>query len=75
MKVLKSLEQHEAERMEAHRVRLNKIASKQGDLNGIACPDCGEELMDKTPAMILSSYPPQKNTVCSKCDYVGYRHI
>lgn len=41
--------------------------------NGIACPKCGEELMDSNPMMTLTSFPAQKNVNCSKCDYVGYR--
>lgn len=41
--------------------------------NGIACPNCGEELMDSNPMMTLTSHPAQKNTHCSSCDYRGYR--
>jgi hypothetical protein len=41
--------------------------------NGIACPKCGEELMDSNPMLTLTSFPAQKNVNCSKCDYVGYR--
>jgi hypothetical protein len=41
--------------------------------NGIACPDCGEELLDSNPMETLASNPPQKNTKCSSCDYTGYR--
>jgi len=42
-------------------------------LNGLACPDCGAELLDSQPMFQLSSSPPQKNVNCSKCKYVGYR--
>ena len=42
-------------------------------LNGIACPECGEELLDSNPMVTLTSMPAQKNVHCSKCDYVGYR--
>jgi len=42
-------------------------------LNGIACPECGEELLDSNPMITLTSYPAKKNINCSKCDYVGYR--
>jgi hypothetical protein len=42
-------------------------------LNGIACPKCGEELYDSSPNCILTSMPAQKNVHCSKCDHVGYR--
>ena len=43
--------------------------------NGIACPKCGEELLDTQPNVTLSSMPPKKNVGCSnkECDYVGYR--
>jgi len=43
--------------------------------NGIACPKCGEELLDTKPNEILTSMPPSKNVACSnrKCDFVGYR--
>jgi len=41
--------------------------------NGIACPKCDRECFDSTPNITLTSYPPQKNISCSKCDYTGYR--
>lgn len=41
--------------------------------NGIACPECGEELWDIEPREILTSYPPQKSVACLKCGYTGYR--
>jgi C4-type Zn-finger protein len=43
--------------------------------NGIACPKCGEELLDTQPNVTLASMPPKKNVGCSseKCDYIGYR--
>lgn len=43
--------------------------------NGIACPKCGEELLDTNPNVTLTSMPPKKNVGCSsdKCDYTGYR--
>lgn len=45
--------------------------------NGIACPKCGEELLDTQPNVTLTSMPPKKNVGCSndKCDYTGYRAI
>lgn len=42
--------------------------------NGIACPDCGEELMDTNPLLILCSEPPKKDVKCSVCEYTGYRN-
>lgn len=41
--------------------------------NGIACPNCGEELVDVDDT-ILCSTPPQKNTACQSCNYIGYRY-
>lgn len=42
--------------------------------NGQKCPDCGSELWDTTPNVILTSMPAQKNTHCD-CGYKGYRRI
>lgn len=41
--------------------------------NGIACPKCGAELYDSNPFIILTSFPPQLEVHCEKCDYTGYR--
>lgn len=41
--------------------------------NGIACPNCREELMDSHPFITLTSWPAQKNVHCSKCEYTGFR--
>jgi hypothetical protein len=41
--------------------------------NGIACPECGEELLDSNPNMTLTSNPAKKSIHCSKCKYNGYR--
>jgi hypothetical protein len=68
-KKLKTLDEHNSERGGFH-WRLN---SNEPQLNGIACPKCGEELYDSNPMMTLSSMPPQKNVHCSKCGYNGYR--
>jgi hypothetical protein len=43
--------------------------------NGIACPECGNELMDTNPMMTLTSHPAKKNVHCSKCEYKGYRIV
>jgi len=43
-------------------------------LNGIACPECGEELLDSYPMIILTSLPARKNIHCPKCNYKGYRN-
>jgi len=41
--------------------------------NGIACPECGAELYDTQPNMMLTSNPPQYYIGCQKCDYTGTR--
>jgi hypothetical protein len=41
--------------------------------NGIACPNCGNELYDSNPAFMLTSYPPQYRVHCEHCHYSGYR--
>lgn len=41
--------------------------------NGIACPECGAELVDTEPDVTLLSAPPQKKVRCSQCAYSGLR--
>ena len=66
---LKSLEESNAE---SRRLAF-EMSDNSPRPNGIACPKCGEELMDTNPMVTLTSNPPQKNIHCSHCDYVGYR--
>jgi hypothetical protein len=68
-KNLKSLDEYNGERVQYH----FNLMSEQPRLNGIACPKCGEELVDTNPMVTLTSYPPQKNVNCLKCEYIGYR--
>ena len=70
-KKLKSLVEHNSMSTTFHLGMLNPKPT----LNGIACPKCGEELLDTKPNETLTSIPPQKNVGCSskKCDYTGYR--
>jgi C4-type Zn-finger protein len=69
-KKLKSLEEHNKER----NMRFDNN-SYMPVYNGIACPECGEELVDSKPMEVLASYPPKKNIACmnKKCNYTGYR--
>lgn len=55
------------------RVLRENSYSNEPKPNGIACPKCGEELMDSSPMTTLTSYPAQKYIHCPKCDYVGFR--
>jgi hypothetical protein len=41
--------------------------------NGIACPNCGEGLVDSNPNMMLLSNPPQFHIHCPSCNYHGTR--
>jgi hypothetical protein len=41
--------------------------------NGLACPQCGVELMDTDPGVTLMSNPPQKAVHCEACGHQGYR--
>lgn len=52
-----------------------KKKARQPHPNGIACPKCGEELLDRNDGMILTSSPPQMYILCSKCDYAGTRYV
>lgn len=65
---LKTLEEHNTLRAAAH----DAMAQRSPRANGIACPQCGKELVDSNPS-VLASNPPKKNTKCLSCDYVGYR--
>lgn len=65
--VLKSLEGHNKEAREHYR-----DMDKYPRSNGLACPNCGRELMDSDPMMLTSS-PPQRNVHCSGCGFIGYR--
>ena len=40
--------------------------------NGIACPQCGAELVDKSQE-VLTSFPAQKRVKCLTCDFSGLR--
>jgi hypothetical protein len=44
-------------------------------LNGLACPDCKQELMDTEPYVTKDRWPEQKKVQCSVCEYKGYRFV
>ena len=70
MTALRSLEEHDAEAWERHRI-VNNMNSKP---LGIACPKCGTELVNPEPNMVLTSNPPKQHTQCTAkhCGYRGY---
>lgn len=41
--------------------------------NGIACPDCGAELVDVDPSTIQLLYPPLTKVHCDNCGFSGHR--
>lgn len=41
--------------------------------NGIACPNCGKELMDSSPDYALLTHPIQYRVHCPHCDWSGTR--
>ena len=68
-KKLKPLQTH-------NRDKLADILAKQKKLkgNGIACPDCGKELMGSGQGMVLASLPVQYPVECNKCGFQGLRY-
>lgn len=70
IRTLKSLDDFDAERLEYYK-RIDH--ARQPHPNGIACPNCGNELWDSAPEMTLASNPPKKNIHCPDCKYIGYR--
>lgn len=66
---LQNLSEFNAERSKQHR----KMNDNSPRLNGLACPECGEELYDSAPMITLTSFPPQKDVHCASCDFKGYR--
>lgn len=41
--------------------------------NGIACPNCGLEMVDSDPSAVLMSSPPKMRVACESCGYTGFR--
>jgi len=66
---MKTLEDHNRERGEIH----NEANSKKPVKNGIACPNCGDELLDSSPMNLLLSNPPKKDVHCDSCGFKNYR--
>ena len=61
-----------------------KLTKEQFDLlssdanyreNNFACPNCGKELWDTNPTVLLTSYPPRKQISCIECGYAGTRLV
>lgn len=74
---LKTLNEHNADRLAMHEVYREKNKPQP---NGIECPECGKELRDSQPAVTIKEdengdaiFPPQKHIHCPACGYRGYR--
>lgn len=46
----------------------------RGRPNGIACPECGKELMDSYPTLILEDHR-SRHIHCAVCQWRGYRPV
>jgi ribosomal protein S27AE len=68
--MIETLQDYNRRRQQEHHYADN---SGQPTPNGIACPQCGREMLDSQPGVTLTSNPPQKNVHCPKCGYAGYR--
>jgi predicted RNA-binding Zn-ribbon protein involved in translation (DUF1610 family) len=68
-KKLKSLKEHNAEGLKKW---VNEAVPR--GRNGIACPECGEELHDSDDFCTLISNPPQIPVKCPKCGWTGSRY-
>ena len=53
--------------------RYHLLRSRKSRPNGIACPECGSELLDTDTAQPLSSSPPRLAIHCEHCRFRGYR--
>jgi len=62
---LKTLEEHNRQ----YQIGATKITPR----NGIACPKCGEELIDTNPNEMLLSFPAQMRVACPACGWTGTR--
>ena len=58
-KKLKNLDEHNDAPAQIH----SNIFSNSPRLNGIACPNCGEELYDSRPMVVLTSLPAKKTFI------------
>ena len=68
---MKTVEEHNAEALARYEDRRRDL--RDGVPLGVACPDCGAELFNPSPAMVFASNPPQVRAACKAagCDYKG----
>ena len=66
--MLKSLADANAERSKGYEMLRNRP-------NGIACPHCGNEMVDDQPHVTLTTDPPQTQITCPSCNYETLRVV
>jgi hypothetical protein len=68
MSNLKPLDKHNKE-------KISVFATENSELkNGLACPNCGQELFDASQFEVLLSFPAKKKVLCV-CGFEGYRLV
>lgn len=70
---MKSLDEFNKKQRKKYDSIIDKTNANAPCPNGIACPQCGEELWDSFLLTILTSHPPQKMVHCLKCKFKGNR--
>lgn len=68
-KALTSLAEHNAAQTESWQ----SMNSNKPRRNGLACPQCGEPLLDTNPNMRMLTAPPMFHVHCSQCEHTGAR--
>lgn len=68
-KILISLEQFNRRKEEI----FQEVFKVRNAPNGIACPDCGSELMDTYGGFVALSVPPKRAVHCPICNFNSFR--
>ena len=70
---MESLRDHDARRRVEIEYKRRYWMNRMPCPNNIACPECGAELWDTRPHVVLLSNPAQTDIHCPDCDFHGYR--
>lgn len=70
MKQLKTLDEHNAGALEGKTNWTIGTPVK----NGIACPNCGAELFDSMPNIVIDLGRGKKYVHCGNCKFTGHRN-
>jgi len=62
---MKSLDDYEKEKWS------EIYSNSKANGTGIACPKCGDELVESWPGTLLCSNPPRKTVNCETCNFKG----